>query len=409
MGNRQGRVWGYTERGKLSRSVSEPEAFERIWARTSRRRPRSSTLTNPYAASLTKWPVPQVESLFLPEYVVRHNMAVTDFEILYPLSRGGFGQVLKVQKVEDKKFYAMKIISKGDVIKNDIVKQCKQEALIQSVLCRHPFIITAMYMWQTRTHLFLVTDYLDHGDLFTLWAMEHYFTEDIVRIYAAELALALDFLHTSGVVYRDLKMENVLLDDEGHIKLTDFGLARWLSRGHRASTICGTMQYMAPEALNPKQPYSYTVDWWSLGIVMYAMLTGKYPVECSGSHLDMYQKIMDCKYDLPNNISIAARNIVKGLLAKDPARRLQHIDILKRQEFFQLLSFDGVLEKRLSPKTMLQRKNKARRTLSTPDLSSNSRQRKKNTNRYSAATRMEESMNTMIKNFDWVNPLFTDL
>ncbi|XP_077995830.1 ribosomal protein S6 kinase-related protein-like [Glandiceps talaboti] len=405
MGNKQSHLWENAKRRKLSRSISEPEAFERIWSRTSRRRPRSSTLTNPYAASLTKWPVPQVEAVFLPEYEVKHYMAETEFEILHMISKGAFGSVLKVQKIEDKQFYAMKVVSKSEVIKTDIVKQCKQEALIQSVLCSHPFLVKAHETWQTRTHLYLVFDYLDHGDLFTLWTIEGHFTEDTVRIYAAELALALDFLHASGCVYRDLKMENVLLDEEGHVKLTDFGLARWLTRGYRARTICGTMLYMAPEALNPEQPYSYGVDWWSLGIVMYAMLTGSFPVEGGNSHLDMYDSIMACNYDMPNFISIAAKNVIKALLAKDTSRRLQNLDVFKRQDFFQRLSFDDVLDKRIPPRSTLARIGSGRRFKSMPDIGK-SLTDKNALNRHSVGPSVEESM---VTNFDWVNPSFTDL
>ncbi|XP_070573395.1 ribosomal protein S6 kinase-related protein-like [Ptychodera flava] len=405
MGNRHShRRLSYAERRKLSRSVSEPEAFERSWSRTSRRRPRSSTLANPYAASLTRWPVPQVEAVFLPEYEVKHYMAQTHFEVLHPLSKGAFGQVLKVQKLDDKKFYAMKIMSKSEVIKTEIVKQCKQEALIQSVLCSHPFLVKAHSTWQTRTHLYLVFDYLDHGDLFTLWTIEGQFNEESVRVYAAEIALALDFLHSAGCLYRDLKMENILLDEEGHVKLADFGLARWLSRGYRARTICGTMQYMAPEALNPEEPYSYPVDWWSLGVVMFAMITGTFPVPAADTHLEMYKNIMACSYDMPNYVSIGAKNVIKGLLAKDVSRRLQSLTVFKRQDFFLRLSFDDVLDRRISPRSkMAMKQGDSRQYKSMPNIVKHTTD-KKDLNRHSAIPNIEEAM---LENFDWVNPSLT--
>lgn len=218
--------------------------------------------------------VPLVESLFLPDFPVRGDIEQQGFELIDIIAKGAYGNVVKARREDEKQFYAMKVLNKKQIIVENAIQQCKDEAAIQSILGDHPFVVKCHEYWQSKKFLYIVLEYIPFGDMFTLWTFHGYFPEALVRIYVAELAMVLDYLHKAGVIYRDMKMENILFDAEGHIQLTDFGLAKWLARGEKTRTVCGTLQYMAPEVL-AVYPYGHTADWWSLGILMYAMLVGK--------------------------------------------------------------------------------------------------------------------------------------
>ncbi|KAB7495281.1 Serine/threonine-protein kinase S6KL [Armadillidium nasatum] len=166
----------------------------------------------------------------------------------------------------------------------DSVRQVKQEVMIQHVCSHHPFIAPLTHFWQTRKLLIIMTEYIGYGELHQLWRSLGRLPEQLLSLYVAEIALALDFLHNAGIIYRDLKMENILLDVDGHIKLIDFGLSRWLTYGGHTSTICGTLQFMAPEVLKGEE-YGHPADWWSLGIIAYSLYLGHYPVSGYDDHV----------------------------------------------------------------------------------------------------------------------------
>ncbi|XP_075746092.1 ribosomal protein S6 kinase-related protein-like isoform X2 [Rhipicephalus microplus] len=349
-----------------SQSVQSVASAQRSWSRAStslgrRRQLRwqphlpslgSAVPTGVPAASAdplakTPWPVTLAEALFLPEFPVRSKLHEANFQKVKQLSGSKFGSVYLVREAATGKCYAMKVLSKAQVVREEAIQQCKDEVTIQAVLGRHPFVVPCTHHWQT------LTEYVPHGELRLAWRALGGFSEDLVRVLIAELALVLDFLHCAGVIYRDLKMENVLLDEDGHIQLIDFGLARWLSYCARAQTVCGTMQFMAPEVL-AAQPYSHAADWWSLGIMMYALLVGRYPVEGTGDHVQMKQLVANANYDLPEGFSDNARKLCRKLLCKLPHKRLQSLHQLKWEPFFRELNFDDVLHKKISPKTLLQ-------------------------------------------------------
>ncbi|KAL3857108.1 hypothetical protein ACJMK2_011803 [Sinanodonta woodiana] len=261
-------------------------------------------------------PVPLQEALFLPDFPKRGDIEEQDFEIVDIIAKGAFGNVVKVQREDDKKFYAMKVLVKTQIIVESAIQQVKDEAAIQSILGDHPFIVKCQEYWQSRKHVYIVLEYVPHGDMFTLWTFHGYFPESLVKLYVAEMAIVLDYLHKSGVIYRDIKMENILFDANGHIKLTDFGLAKWLGRGEKTRTICGTLLYMAPEIL-AVYPYGHTADWWSLGILMYAMLVGKYPVDGAKDHVEMAQKVLECDYLCPSFVSDKMQDIVNKISPRD--------------------------------------------------------------------------------------------
>ncbi|KAJ8312122.1 hypothetical protein KUTeg_009495 [Tegillarca granosa] len=186
-----------------------------------------------HSPSITQSPIPLVEALFLPDFPVRGDIEDQEFEIIEIIAKGAYGNVLKVRREDEKQVYAMKT-SVGD----------------------HPFIVKLHEYWQSRKCLYIVLDYVPHGDLFTLWTFHGFFPEKLVRVYIAELAMIL-----------------------------------------------------APEVLS-MTPYGHTADWWSLGILMYAMLTGGYPADGASNHEEMAKKVEDCDYLLPGHISDKAQDLV---------------------------------------------------------------------------------------------------
>ncbi|KAG5887204.1 hypothetical protein JTB14_016689 [Gonioctena quinquepunctata] len=243
-------IKGYLNSSASERSFASVSSHQstysvsRPWSRVSRRRWKESTLTLPYESSKTAWPVTQLESFFLPEFPVTASHNEKRFNIVEQISRGAFGKVYKAEDLESGHIFALKVLAKSKIISENSVQQVKDEVQIQRVCGHHPFIVNCPAHWQSRKRLFIVTDFIDGGELFGLLRSYVTFPIALVQLYVAQLALALDFLHNAGVIYRDLKPENVLLDDEGNIQLIDFGLSKWLSYGSSTKTICGTLRYM---------------------------------------------------------------------------------------------------------------------------------------------------------------------
>lgn len=193
----------------------------------------------------------------------------SQFELLKVLGQGSFGKVFLVKKIsgsDARQLYAMKVLKKATLKVRDRVRTKMERDILVEV--NHPFIVKLHYAFQTEGKLYLILDFLRGGDLFTRLSKEVMFTEDDVKFYLAELALALDHLHSLGIIYRDLKPENILLDEEGHIKLTDFGLSKEsIDHEKKAYSFCGTVEYMAPEVVN-RRGHTQSADWWSFGVLM---------------------------------------------------------------------------------------------------------------------------------------------
>lgn len=237
----------------------------------------------------------------------------------------------------------------------------------QVQLGEFPFLVKTWYTWQTKHNLFIVSDFVDGSDLYTLWRQEKRLNETTVKLYSAELAITLDYLHKSGIIYRDLKLENILIDNEGHIKLIDFGLSKLVKLGERAATICGTLQYMAPEILNGDE-YCHVVDWWSLGVVMYILLAGKYPYPVTQEHATQLKVVSGVEVEFPPDLSSNAVSVFQGLLQKNPAYRMSGVESLKTHAYFSDLSFKEVLEKKREPITMETLKTLRRRSIGSRTL-----------------------------------------
>ncbi|KAM9359560.1 ribosomal protein S6 kinase-related protein-like [Symphorus nematophorus] len=287
---------------------------------------------------------PAFISVFLPEFPQRKFPGREHFQILGFIAKGSYGPIVKVKDIFKDKTYAVKVLPKSEVLKHGVVEQSKEEVIIQRQL-KHPFIHNLQDCWQTQRHLFIMCDYCHVGDLHTCWLLKGQFGEEEVRLFAAELGSGLGFLHDLGIIHRDVKMENILLSDQGHLHLSDFGLSRRLKRGGRAFTICGTIQYMAPEVLGGG-PYNHAADWWSLGVMLFSLLTGEFPVPAEPDHSTMLDKVRDFPYVLPKTFSSALTLLLTELLCKNPASRLRHLESFNMQAFFRGFSFDPLILQR---------------------------------------------------------------
>lgn len=211
--------------------------------RTPRRSLREKSKKNIETDSKTTWPTPYIEAIFLPQFPIITSADLQDKIIVSgrPLAAGAFGTVYKARDAVDSKLFALKVLKKSQIINDNEVKQLKDEVDIQTICGHQTFIVECLSYWQSHRKIYLLSEFASRGELFNAITK---FSKDLVQLYVAEIALAIDFLHNAGVIYRDVKPENLLLDDHWHIKLTDFGLSKWLKIGERTSTICGTPQYM---------------------------------------------------------------------------------------------------------------------------------------------------------------------
>ncbi|XP_059127269.1 ribosomal protein S6 kinase-related protein [Peromyscus eremicus] len=292
---------------------------------------------------LSEWPVPQFINLFLPEFPMRPVRGQQELKILGLVAKGSFGTVLKVLDGAQKAVFAVKVVPKVKVLQRDTLRQCKEEVSIQRQI-NHPFVHSLGDSWQGRRHLFIMCSYCSM-DLHSLWSAVGGFPEASIRLFAAELVLVLCYLHDMGIIHRDVKMENILLDERGHLKLTDFGLSRRLSPGARAYTICGTLQYMAPEVLSGG-PYNHTADWWSLGVLLFSLATGKFPVAAERDHVTMLASVTHCESEMPASITQELSLLLHELLCQNPLHRLRHLHHFQVHPFFRGVAFDPELLKK---------------------------------------------------------------
>jgi len=249
----------------------------------------------------------------------KQTVTKDDFELLTVIGKGSFGKVMQVRKKDDGKIYAMKVLRKDTIIARKQVTHTKSEKNILMKI-QHPFIVNLNYAFQTKDKLYMILDYINGGELFYHLKKEGRFAENRVKLYAAEIACALDHLHALDIVYRDLKPENILLDSEGHICITDFGLSKKIESEEGTHTFCGTPEYLAPEVLKG-QGHGTAVDWWSLGTLLFEMFTGLPPFYAQNVNV-MYTKILSGELRCPSYISEQAKSLLEGLLTREPEKRL---------------------------------------------------------------------------------------
>uniref|UniRef100_A0A3Q2XC23 Ribosomal protein S6 kinase beta-2 n=1 Tax=Hippocampus comes TaxID=109280 RepID=A0A3Q2XC23_HIPCM len=269
------------------------------------------------------------------------------FELLTVLGKGAYGKVFQVRKVQGAmsgKIFAMKVLRKAKIVCNakDTAHTRAEREILETV--RHPFIVDLLYAFQTGGKLYLILEYLSGGELFMQLEKEGIFMEDTACFYLGEIILALGHLHSNGIIYRDLKPENVMLNHQGHIKLTDFGLCKEsIHDGSVTHTFCGTIEYMAPEILT-RSGHNRAVDWWSLGALMFDMMTGSPPFTAENRKKTI-DKILKCKLNLPPYLTIDAKDLIKKV-----CNMLTHTDfMLVRHPFFKQIKWDELLNMRVEP------------------------------------------------------------
>ncbi|XP_053664839.1 ribosomal protein S6 kinase beta-2 [Anopheles marshallii] len=298
------------------------------------------------------------ETIPLSEDIVnpgRIKLGPQDFELKKVLGKGGYGKVFQVRKTtgaDANSYFAMKVLKKASIVRNqkDTAHTRAERNILEAV--RHPFIVELVYAFQTGGKLYLILEYLSGGELFMHLEREGIFLEDTACFYLCEIILALEHLHNLGIIYRDLKPENVLLDAKGHVKLTDFGLCKeHIQEGIVTHTFCGTIEYMAPEILT-RSGHGKAVDWWSLGALMYDMLTGTPPF-CADNRKKTVDAILKDKLNIPGYLTPDSRDLIRRLMKRQVSQRLgsgpTDGQAVRAHPFFKNVNWDDVVKRRLDP------------------------------------------------------------
>ncbi|KAF4788639.1 ribosomal protein S6 kinase, 90kDa, polypeptide 5 [Turdus rufiventris] len=358
------------------------------------------------------------------------KVGIENFELLKVLGTGAYGKVFLVRKVSGHdagKLYAMKVLKKATIVqKAKTTEHTRTERQVLEHIRQSPFLVTLHYAFQTDTKLHLILDYINGGELFTHLSHRERFSENEVQIYIGEIVLALEHLHKLGIIYRDIKLENILLDSDGHVVLTDFGLSKEFltdeiielllehlkfiaidtyaselmyfatgpirispqnarsmkdkggtmlhgpntcafviskvqhdlmltSKNERAYSFCGTIEYMAPDIVRGGDAgHDKAVDWWSVGVLMYELLTGASPFTVDGeknSQAEISRRILKSEPPYPQDMSALSKDIIQRLLVKDPKKRLgcgpTDADEIKQHPFFQNMNWEDLAAKKI--------------------------------------------------------------
>jgi serum/glucocorticoid-regulated kinase 2 len=242
----------------------------------------------------------------------------------------------------------MKSLRKDVLLDNDQVESTLIEKKILENL-NFPFLVGMVWCFQTQERIFFVMPFIQGGELFQLLKTLKKFDENQVKFYAAIIGMSLNYLHNNGIIYRDIKPENILLENDGYLKLVDFGLAKFLKKNERTSSFCGTPEYVAPEIIIG-EGHDANADWWSYGILVYEMLFG-IPPFFNDNNEKMFDQILNSDVRFPKKIKISeeAKDFICKLLVKDEDKRLgaNGFDEIKNHPFFKDLNFDDLLEKKI--------------------------------------------------------------
>lgn len=283
----------------------------------------------------------------------RGPVSMQDFKLIAVLGRGHFGKVLLSEYKKTGSQYAIKALKKGDIVARDEVESLMCEKRIFEIVngSHHPFLVNLFACFQTPEHVCFVMEYTAGGDLM-MHIHADVFSEQRAVFYSACVVLGLQFLHDHKIVYRDLKLDNLLLDTEGYVKIADFGLCKeGMGYGDRTSTFCGTPEFLAPEVLTDTS-YTRAVDWWGLGVLIYEMLVGESPFPGDDEE-EVFDSIVNDEVRYPRFLTTEAIGVMRRLLRRNPERRLgsgeKDAEEVKKQPFFRVMDWEALLQRKVPP------------------------------------------------------------
>ena len=253
------------------------------------------------------------------------DVKLEDFKLKVVLGRGTFGKVYLAELKQTKTLYAIKSIRKDVLLEYDQVNNTKLEKDIL-FSCDHPFLVGMDYLFQSQLRLYFIMPFVKGGELYKVFQKQKRFTEEIVKFYAAQIAMAIGYLHDQGIAHRDLKLENILIDSDGYLKIIDYGLAKMIGQEELSMSFCGTPEYLAPEMVN-RTGHDKNVDWWALGVLIYEMLIGVTPFYNRNRNM-LLMKIKNGKVIFPDraryriDYSDEIVDLIVKLLHKDKEQRL---------------------------------------------------------------------------------------
>lgn len=326
------------------RSIDFPNNEDQIVEVTSNMRISSSRSSSSVIDTMAKEPDSRRQS---------GEMSMESFRLLSVLGRGHFGKVILAQYRSTNEYFAIKALKKGDIIARDEVDSLLSEKRIFEVAntIRHPFLVNLFACFQTEQHVCFVMEYAAGGDLM-MHIHADVFSEPRAVFYAACVVLGLQYLHENNIIYRDLKLDNLLLDTDGYVKIADFGLCKeGMGWGDRTGTFCGTPEFLAPEVLT-ETSYTRAVDWWGLGVLIFEMLVGEspFPGEDEG---EVFDSIVNDEVRYPRTLSLEAIALMRRLLRKNPERRLgsseRDAEDVKKQAFFRNVNWEQLLLRKVKP------------------------------------------------------------
>ncbi|CAI9738449.1 serine/threonine-protein kinase N2 isoform X1 [Octopus vulgaris] len=313
--------------------------------------PTLNRKTPPFLDSPVKEKTP-VSSPTSPDYN-HQEVKMSQFRPISVLGRGHFGKVILAEYKTSGDYYALKALKKTDIIQRDEVESLMSERRIFEVInsTKHPFLVNLFACFQTKQHVIFVMEYACGGDLM-MHIHSDVFSEPRTVFYAACVVLGLQYLHEHNIVYRDLKLDNLLLDYEGYLKIADFGLCKeGMGFGDRTTTFCGTPEFLAPEVLT-ETSYTRSVDWWGLGVLIYEMLVGESPFPGDDEE-EVFDSIVNEEVRYPKFLSTESIAIMRRLLRRNPDKRLgsseRDAEDVKKQAFFRNIDWDALLMKRTRP------------------------------------------------------------
>ncbi|KAK5852439.1 hypothetical protein PBY51_023908 [Eleginops maclovinus] len=316
-------------------------------------RTRKHTKDSPVCPSENKSPKPRRNPSIHPPPNMDQGLHMRDFNCISVLGRGHFGKVLLAEYRKSGKLCAIKALKKGDIVTRDEVDSLMCEKRIFEVIntSQHPFLVNLFGCFQTAEHVCFVMAYSPGGDLMT-HIHTSIFTEKQARFYSSCVLLGLEFLHQNKIVYRDLKLDNLLMDADGFVRIADYGLCKeGMGHGDRTTTFCGTPEFLAPEVLTENN-YTRSVDWWGLGVLVYEMLVGESPFPGDDEE-EVFDSIVNDDVIFPRFLSPDAVSLIKKLLQKTPEMRLGggegDASEIKRHKFFQGMDWSALLAKKLKP------------------------------------------------------------